>query len=110
VLPGNSATQRLPNTRPPSSIGSFGSSGVTRDKGNSVASDSVSISGPAAVLSQLSAQHAQRLAGLAASVRGGTYEPSSSAIDGANSHAGDRVKGLAISPDLAREALRGIDI
>jgi len=72
-LPGNSATPEL-------AAATSVSSGETRDQGNSVSSDSVAVSGPAAVLSQVLEQRAQRLESLSAAVRGGAYEPSGSAI------------------------------
>ena len=56
------------------------SSGEADDQGDSVSSDSVAVSGPAAVLSQVLEQHAQRLQSLSAAVRGGAYEPTGSAI------------------------------
>jgi hypothetical protein len=73
ALPGNSAT---PGLAAPASV----SSGEADDQGNSVSSDSVAVSGPAAVLSQVLEQHAQRLQSLSAAVRGGAYEPTGSAI------------------------------
>jgi len=82
-LPGNPATPPQVNTRQSSSIASSISAGDTRDQGTSASSDSVSISTPAAVLGRLSGQRAQKLEGITAAVRSGSYAPSSSAIAGA---------------------------
>lgn len=83
AAPGNTETPRLADTGSSASIGGPVSQGESRDQGNSVSNDSVSVSGPAAFLSQLSGEHAQRLESLSTAVKGGSYAPSGSAIAGA---------------------------
>jgi hypothetical protein len=72
-IPGNSATPGLAAATPVSS-------GEALAQSNSVSSDTVAVSGPAAVLTQALEQRAERLESLSAAVRGGAYEPSSAAI------------------------------
>jgi hypothetical protein len=81
VLTGNSAI--LPGALPSGLIGASTASPDTPGHGSIISGDSVAVSGPAAVLSQLSGDRTRRLETLSAEVRGGIYQSASSAIAGA---------------------------